>query len=230
MTVYVEQFSAHPLESDASELYAPPDGYLGADGVLPLNRASVDDRPVYEVTLNPEDGLYLLPYMARQADGSAWEDDRAHPVAPEIRPASPFSPTLSALRGDRPLRTGRGGPGQPALAQADYDFYRVAPSGGYKKGLRAAMRTDSARATSRPEANGHGLLQLQARRTCAATPRTRFVARHEYGAVGDGSRPVRRAGSGWRAARTSKRPYWLNLLIDTEVPICGNSSQRPHGA
>ncbi|HVO96406.1 MAG TPA: asparaginase domain-containing protein, partial [Terriglobales bacterium] len=24
--------------------------------------------------------------------------------------------------------------------------------------------------------------------------------------------------------------YWLNLLIDTAVPICGNSSQRPHGA
>ena len=24
--------------------------------------------------------------------------------------------------------------------------------------------------------------------------------------------------------------YWLNLLIDTTVPICGNSSQRPHGA
>jgi hypothetical protein len=24
--------------------------------------------------------------------------------------------------------------------------------------------------------------------------------------------------------------YWLNLLIDTQVPIVGNSSQRPHGA
>ena len=24
--------------------------------------------------------------------------------------------------------------------------------------------------------------------------------------------------------------YWLNLLIDTTVPIVGNSSQRPHGA
>jgi hypothetical protein len=24
--------------------------------------------------------------------------------------------------------------------------------------------------------------------------------------------------------------YWLNLLIDTTAPICGNSSQRPHGA
>lgn len=24
--------------------------------------------------------------------------------------------------------------------------------------------------------------------------------------------------------------YWLNLLIDTTIPLCGNSSQRPHGA
>ncbi|MGH8316310.1 MAG: asparaginase domain-containing protein, partial [Steroidobacterales bacterium] len=27
-TVYVEQFSAHPLERDAAELYGPPDGYI----------------------------------------------------------------------------------------------------------------------------------------------------------------------------------------------------------
>ena len=30
--VYVEQFSAHPLEADAAELYGPPDGYLDASG------------------------------------------------------------------------------------------------------------------------------------------------------------------------------------------------------
>ena len=32
--VYVEQFSAHPLESDVAELYGPPDGYVGTDGVF----------------------------------------------------------------------------------------------------------------------------------------------------------------------------------------------------
>src|SRR6185295_18280434 len=36
--VYVEQFSAHPLESDAAELYGPPDGYIGADGVFRKER------------------------------------------------------------------------------------------------------------------------------------------------------------------------------------------------
>src|SRR5436190_23838192 len=30
-TVYVEQFSAHPLERDADELYGPPAGCLGAE-------------------------------------------------------------------------------------------------------------------------------------------------------------------------------------------------------
>src|ERR1700676_626398 len=32
VTVYVEQFSAHPLEADAAELYGAPDGWLGSDG------------------------------------------------------------------------------------------------------------------------------------------------------------------------------------------------------
>ena len=32
VTVYVEQFSAHPLERDHAELYAPPDGYLDVGG------------------------------------------------------------------------------------------------------------------------------------------------------------------------------------------------------
>ena len=32
--VYVEQFSAHPLEADAAELYGPPDGYLDPQGTF----------------------------------------------------------------------------------------------------------------------------------------------------------------------------------------------------
>jgi L-asparaginase len=30
VTVYIEQFTAHPLERDAAGLFAPPDGYLDA--------------------------------------------------------------------------------------------------------------------------------------------------------------------------------------------------------
>src|SRR3954467_13497141 len=38
--VYVEQFSAHPLESDMAELYGPPDGYIGSDGAFRKTPAS----------------------------------------------------------------------------------------------------------------------------------------------------------------------------------------------
>src|SRR5918996_5319247 len=59
VTVYVEQFSAHPLESDAAGLYGPPDGFVGADGTFSRERRSGDDKPVYEVTLSPDDGLFM---------------------------------------------------------------------------------------------------------------------------------------------------------------------------
>src|SRR6266516_2325284 len=55
VTVYVQQFSAHPLEMDAAELYAPPDGYIDASGVFRAERRSASDVPVYAVELRPED-------------------------------------------------------------------------------------------------------------------------------------------------------------------------------
>jgi hypothetical protein len=55
VTVYIEQFSAHPLERDAAELYAPLDGYQDLHGVFHQTRQSPDDVPVYEVTLRPEE-------------------------------------------------------------------------------------------------------------------------------------------------------------------------------
>src|SRR5215470_5714008 len=90
VTVYVEQFSAHPLERDAAELYGPPDGYVDATGAFHKERRGAEDRPVYEITLRPEDGVYPLPYMARQVDGRPWEDDGTDPMAPESRARQPF--------------------------------------------------------------------------------------------------------------------------------------------
>ena len=49
VTVYVRQFSAHPLEEDAAALYAPPDGYLDAGGVFHRERQADGDVPVYEI-------------------------------------------------------------------------------------------------------------------------------------------------------------------------------------
>jgi L-asparaginase len=91
-TVYVEQFSAHPLERDAAELYGPPDGFLGTDGVVRDTPVTDDDTPVYAIELSPEDGLYPLPYMATQLDGSAWEEDMATALGTEAQVRQTFFP------------------------------------------------------------------------------------------------------------------------------------------
>lgn len=68
--VYVEAFSSRPLEADAAELYAPPDGWLTADGAFTATEpADGSGKPVYEVELRPEDGLLPLPYIARRPAG-----------------------------------------------------------------------------------------------------------------------------------------------------------------
>src|SRR5271167_4175909 len=55
--VYVEQFSAHPLEADSEELYGPPDGYLAVEGIFSHERLNATDKAVYEIEIKPEDGL-----------------------------------------------------------------------------------------------------------------------------------------------------------------------------
>jgi hypothetical protein len=231
VTVYVEQFSAHPLERDAAELYGPPDGYVGADGVVRSERGTPEDVPVYEVTLDPADGLYLLPYMARQADGSPWDDDAAYPGAPEHQARQPFLPDPSRLF-EEIDRFGLGHEGINNLlgGKADYDFFRVAPSGGYKKGLPAAARTDVGDGDIAPERMGHDFFNYKPSNLRSDPPRG-FVARvvnmvqtamdsgvYEGGIWLEGSPNV------------EETLMWLNLLIDTTLPICGNSSQRPHGS
>src|SRR5581483_4424713 len=47
VTVYIEQFSAHPLERESASLYAPPDGYLDSAGDFHAERRSSSDKPVY---------------------------------------------------------------------------------------------------------------------------------------------------------------------------------------
>src|SRR5271156_553787 len=132
--VYVEQFSAHPLEADAAELYGPPDGYIDRAGRVHKERQSADDKPVYEVELKPEDGVYPLPYMAVQADGKPWDEECAFPYAPEALARQGFFPdgSRSFEEIDR-LQIGVKGVGNLISANADVDFYRVLPPGGFKK-------------------------------------------------------------------------------------------------
>lgn len=230
-TVYVEQFSAHPLESDAAELYGPPDGYLSPDGSLYAEPAGPADRPVYEVTLRPEDGLYLLPYMARQADASPWDDDAAYLGAPEQLARQPFLPDPSRLfeEIDR-FGLGHDGINNMLAARADYDFFRVAPSGGYKKGLAAELRSDIGDGDIAPERMGYDFFNYKPSNLRRDPPRgfAARVANMVQSAMDTGAY----AGGIWLegSPNVEETLMWLNLLIDTTLPICGNSSQRPHGS
>jgi hypothetical protein len=77
VTVLIEQHSAHPLEGDAAELYAPPDGYVDADGQFGAERRATSDVPVYRITLEPEDGLFpcrTWPARQRASHGRATKE------------------------------------------------------------------------------------------------------------------------------------------------------------
>src|SRR4051794_6673922 len=136
--VYVEQFSAHPLEADAAALYAPPDGYLDASGAFHKERQGASDKPVFEVEMRPEDGLYPLPYMAVQANGEAWEEECANRGAPDAKARQGFFPdgSRSFEEIDR-LGIGVEGVGNEIAKLADVDFYRILPPGGFRSGLKA---------------------------------------------------------------------------------------------
>ena len=231
VTVYIEQFSAHPLERDAAELYAPPDGYLDSSGVFHKQPTGPNDKAVYAVTLRPEDGLYPVPYMARQANGQPWEIDGTEKNAPAELCRVPFFPDGSRLfeEIDR-LGISDEGVGCLLTAKADFDFYRALPSGGYAKGRAFGERTDVGEGDIPAEIRGTDFFPyrpgyLRNEPPMAALARVTNVVQQ---ALHSG----KYLGGIWLEGSpfVEETIYWLNLLIDTHVPIVGNSSQRPHGA
>jgi hypothetical protein len=231
VSVYVEQFSAHPLEADAAELYAPPDGYLDAEGAFHTERTSDADRPVYEIVLEPSDGLYWLPYMARQRDGRAWESECAYPLAPAELCRQTFYPDASRIL-EEIDRIGLDESGRANIlsSKAEFAFFRAAPSAGYTKGLPAAQRTDVGEGDIAPETIhehfwGYRPAHLRSEPPMATAARLANVVQQAL-ASGEYDGAIWLEGS----PSVDETTYWLNLLIDTAVPICGNSSQRPHGA
>src|ERR1700722_14406277 len=145
--VYVEQFSAHPLESDVADLYGPPDGYIGADGVFREHRQNASDKPVYEIELKPDDGLYPLPYMATQADGSAWEEECTAPGAVTGRQGFFPDGSRSFEEIDR-LSIGADGTASLLSSIATGDFYRGCPRAATPRACRRTCAATRARATS----------------------------------------------------------------------------------
>ena len=229
-TVYVEQFSAHPLERDAADLYAPPDGYVDSEGAFHGARRSDDDTPVYRVELRPEDGLLPLPYMARQADGSPWEDDCAFPDAPAERSRQAYYPD-GARMFEEIDRFGIDDHGHGSLisSRADIDFYRIIPPGGYTKGLPANERTDIGEGDIPPETMGRDFFAYRPLHLAASPARealARIVNRVQR-VLDDG----RYLGAIWTqgSPRIEETMYLLGLFLDTTLPVCGNAAQRTLG-
>jgi hypothetical protein len=228
--IYVEQFSAHPLEADSADLYGPPDGYVDGSGTFHKEPTGADDKPVYEVELRPEDGLYPLPYMAVQANGEPWEEECAVPNAPDSHARQGFFPD-----GSRPfeeidrlsvLDTGQAN-GISALA--DIDFYRPQPPSGYRKGLPAGKRTDVGEGDIPAEVRGKDFFPYRPVHLASGPPRPALAR------LTNMAQKVLSSGKYDGIIVTQGSPsieetsYWLSLVMDTPLPICGNSAQRPQG-
>ena len=230
VTVYVEQFSAHPLEADAAELYGLPDGYIDGAGRVHKERQSSDDQPVYEVELRPEDGLYPLPYMARQVDGAPWDEECAFSNAPEAKARQGFFPdgSRSFEEIDR-LQIGENGTGNLISASAEIDFYRVLPPSGFTKGLPAERRSDTGMGDIKPEHRGVDFFPYKPPHLAASAPRNALA--RVTNTVQEILASSKYDGAIWTegSPRIEETIYWLNLLIDTTRPICGNAAQRAHG-
>ncbi len=229
-TVYVEQFSAHPLEQDAAELYGPPDGYLDEQGRFAPERRSGGDRPVYAIELSPDDGYYPLPYMARQADGGAWEDECAVPLAPVEKARQGFFPDGSRSFAEiDQMGIGEDGNGNLISSLAEVDFHRIIPPAGYSKGLSAAMRTDIGEGDIPPEQRGRDYFAYKPWHLDVGPPRPGLarVANRAQAILGSGDYD----GAIWTqgSPRIEETLFWLNLVLDVTVPVCGNAAQRMHG-
>ena len=228
--VYVEQFSAHPLEADRAELYAAPDGYLDRDGTYHRERQNESDRPVYEIELDPNDGLYPLPYMARQATGAAWEEECSSPDASASGARQGFYPDGSRTfeEIDR-LALGPDGLVGKVSGKADVRFFRVLPPAGYTKGLSGQMRTDEGQGDILPEIRGRDFFPYKPKHLAGRPPRPALAKlTNDVASIlssGDFDGAIWTQGS----PNIEEIVYWLNLLIDTKLPIACNAAHRPHG-
>ena len=229
-TVYVECFSAHPLEADASHLYGSPDGYIDSDGVFRLQQSGPHDRPVFEVALHPEDGLYPLPYMARQTNGQPWEEECTSSAVPAEQARQGFYPDGSRIfeEIDR-LSITADGVGNAISSIAEVEFFRVLPTAGYTRGLPSAQRTDMGEGAIPPEVRNKDFYAYKPYHLWDSPPRPSLAR------LTNATRRVLESGGYAGAIFTQGSPqveetaYWFNLLLDTTVPICAVSAQRTHG-
>jgi L-asparaginase/Glu-tRNA(Gln) amidotransferase subunit D len=201
--VKIKKFSAHPLEEDAKAVYHD------------------DGKDYWEVELSPEDGAYLLPYVARRADGSPdgtpFEDGDARNADIGFGGRQSFFPDAARLFADID-RTINGrdadGGGSTLDKLADYDFVRALPPAGY---------------TQQGEVAGQDFWPYSPR------PIGKFPPMHMLARVANTVQKAldtgEYAGAIWLegSPHLEETLYWLSLVIDTNLPFAGISAQRMHG-
>jgi len=201
--VRIEKFSAHPLESDAADVYHD------------------NGKSYYEVELRPEDGAYPLPYMARRADGSGdgipFEDTDLRNANLNYGGRQTFFPDASGLFDE--INRGLSGRRSSGTANeldrlAEFDFVRALPPSGYIKQGEVAGR-DFFPYSPRPL--GKFPPSNAMARAVNVVQRTIDSGRYEGFIWLEGSPHV------------EETLYWLSLVLDTTLPFVGISSQRAHG-
>ena len=112
------------------------------------------------------------------------------------------------------MAIGADGVGNLISSLAEVDFHRIVPPAGFTGPGRAARG---------------GFLRLQAGASGERAAEGRAGADRQPGAgildSGDYDGAIWTQGS----PRIEETLYWLNLLLDTTKPVCGNAAQRVHG-
>jgi L-asparaginase/Glu-tRNA(Gln) amidotransferase subunit D len=203
VTVRIKKYTAHPLEEDAKEVYQD------------------DGKDYWEVELKPEDGKYLLPYVARRAgaspEGVPFEYDDMQNAAIQFGGRQTFFPDASGLFADIDRTIGGRdghGEGSPLSRLAEFDFIRALPPAGY---------------TKQGEVAGADFFPYQPRPIGKFPPADRMarVANVVQSTLATG----KYVGGIWLegSPHVEETLYWISLLIDTNLPLVGISAQRPHG-
>ncbi len=201
--VRIKKFSAHPMEEDAKDVYFD------------------DGKDYYEVEIRPEDGPFLLPYMARRKDGSGpgtpFEAGDMTNLAIQYGGRQSFYPDASRVFADID-RTIAGrdehGEGNVLDRKADFEFIRALPPAGY---------------TAQSEKAGEDYFPYQPF-PISRRPRYSDLARvtnivQRTLATGEFDGAIWLEGS----PTVEETTYWLSLLTDTKLPIACCASQRTHG-
>ena len=203
VVVKIKKFSGHPLEIDAKEVYHD------------------NGKDYWEVELHPNDGPYLLPYVARRANdsthGTPFEESDLLNSDINYGGRQFFYPDAKRIfiDIDRTI-SGRDHNGEANILnnQADFEFIRVLPPGGY---------------TKQGEVHGKDFFGYKPfpLRKLAPPGSLAKVINMVQSAFDNGTF----TGGIWLEGTPSLEEtlYWLNLLLDSDIPLAGVSSQRPHG-